>query len=111
MSTAPAWLCRAVDEHNRLASTGHGYGCEHVADAPRLGVETVVHLAVWMPGYVACTDCTAAGIWAVDGVEDQTCDVCRQPSPTGLVRGTFQRDAVIVHYGLCWPCQLSKADM
>lgn len=110
---APAWLVKALARHNQLVNDGEAYACPHLADHPdRLGVEVVTHLAVWAPGRMACTDCTAEGIFGqdLDEVENQTCDICRSTGGT-IVMGLYQSDAWIIHYGLCLVCHFTKADV
>lgn len=112
-TAAPQWLLNALARHNQLVRAGQAHACPHLAHHPgRLGLEVVTHLAAWAPGYMACTECTAEGIFGqdLDEVENQTCDICRSTG-SKIVMGLYQSDAWIIHYGLCLVCHFTKADV
>lgn len=111
----PEWVVKMLELHNQRFAAGEGALCPHLAEAARaglhIGVEAMANLAAWMPGHMACTPCTAGGIFAPDDqVENETCDVCREHSPGALMQGLYQGGATIIHYGVCFACHMTGAD-
>lgn len=96
------WLQEHVDRHNQLVAAGAGYACCHLTGP---NDPTVVHLAVWAPGYLACTDCTEAGIFAaLTEARLYRCDPCGAIAGHDPCSGAYQVGNLIFHYRLCRSC-------
>lgn len=90
----PGWVEAWITAHNPEVWPA----CTHVG-SPR-----VVHIALWRPGLVLCTDCLIREEFRIEGtIEDRRCDRCGHvgaqihPIVTGF-------GPLLIHGGLCCQC-------
>jgi len=104
---APLWAQPYIARHNDAMDREH-YVCEHIT-----GPITAIHIAVWAPGYVCCSDCADIGLLSslCPPAEAHRCDVCGRdcPPPAGLRHGMLRGGHALIHFGCCDPCNDSGA--
>lgn len=101
--SAPSWARAYITRHNQAMEAEH-HVCEHLHGVT---TPTAIHIAVWAPGYVCCTDCAQTGMLNAlcPPAEAHRCDVCRLDRPPGqLHAGLLRGGHVLIHFGICDPC-------